>query len=114
MKRVLGSANASQKGWWSEYYDVVSAEELADNMCCDVKEIESSSASRAKGYNMKHVGWLYAKPEFEDDLDVYCMAELVSEGGETFVASTSGGRVDDIKDEVLDMVGSYDDEDDWE
>ena len=55
-------------------------------------------------YDFIHLAWLYAKPEYEEALDAYFTAELVEESGNVFVAIVSGGRVVDIKYEVLDML----------
>lgn len=103
------SGNAGQvPQWLLKYYDVVSDEELARRTGVDISEVEEWKIDNLEGYDATHVAWVDAKQEYLKDLDSLGLIEIVSEGGQIFPATISGGRIYDSTDEIKHNLGLTD------
>lgn len=80
--------------WWNEYYDEISEEELLDQFGLTDPE-DLISCEDIYSYDLKHVAWLEAKPEYEEILatDGYDVVELADNNGNLELVTTTS---DDI------------------
>lgn len=65
-----------------DYYDVASDAEVAAYTGCTPKEGEPTPCEAANGYDVKHLGWALAKPEYRDALgdDGIDLVEMITSG----------------------------------
>lgn len=112
-RRDRRKMNASRNEWWREYYDEISREDLGDIIGYGDKEFEEDEAAYARYAGSPVVGYLIAKPEYEDALsqESFDMPALLQDGT---VCILMGNRVYDVYEgDVRDLV-EEDDEDDYD
>ena len=69
---------------------------------------ESSPCEDCEGYDVKHLGWAIAKPEYQSDLSDSALdvVEIISEGGDIMLAYVVKDRIYEVdEDEVKDALG---------
>lgn len=88
-------------------------------------------AESVEGYDVSHIGWAIAKPEFEDalaDVGNLDIVEILNEGGRIFLGYAAGDRIYSVTEDDIRMAGieastdikasdddwSDEDEDDWD
>lgn len=91
--------------WVSKYYNVISDEDFANEVGCDVAEVDDYIVDNIESYDAKHVAWMKVKPEYAKQLRDFDIVEIVSEGGEVFPADISSGRIYNVEDEIKEYVG---------
>lgn len=78
---ILGSSVVVPSPF-DQYYDAASEDEVADYTGYDPKNGELTPCESAEGYDIVHLGWVIAKPEYQDALSAAGLdvVEVISSG----------------------------------
>lgn len=95
--------------WWNEYYDEISEEELLDQFGLNDSE-DLISCEDIYSYDLKHVAWLEAKPEYEEVLaaDGYDVVELADNNGNLELVTTTSDDIYPVEEEVKRLLENAD------
>lgn len=104
--KILCNERSYDKDWWKNYYDEVSVYDICRYCHCDKKDVRSAQV--LPGYDVRHVSWLLAKPQYRKILDCFDIVELVDEAGDIFLSDISGGRLYNVEYEIRTFLGIQD------
>ena len=96
-----------------KYYDIATDAEMYEITGMNAEELMDTSAEDTPGYNVKHVAWVIAKPEYEEVLANSGLdgPELLDEDGRLFVGYQVRDRIYSVtEDDVLEALRNVDEE----